>query len=363
MGRVAARYDLTADHLASHVLGRRAVGIHRVEHLDHRADAELELALATATQMMPDRIRALRIAGDDGSASCWHRLTPAWCPECVRIDLLETGEVYERALWRLGCWVVCPIHGIPLEDRCSRCMAGARCCYRAVRGLLRLACSCCERLFDPASHAAARVEESMGAFGVCLTPALTRLVGQLQGDLQTALAGLQLKQWGFARPGSGLDAVVRDLTLCLVAATRAPCEPRIEWTSSKPGSAFRITDEPITLASLPHYPAYAALAIIAAILDSLENPGRAAHHWQPNGIGANLNAASFVAWLPAASRTPLLNRALKWDRSIGTALRAAVAPQTASPAGSAAFTSKRQARNGRERCPPARAAPRGSADF
>ena len=156
MARVAARYDLTADHLASHVLARRPVGIHRVEHLDHRADAELELALATASRMTPDRIRALRIAGDDGSASCWHRLTSAWCPKCVRTDLLDTREVYERALWRLGCCVMCSVHGIPLEDRCSRCMAGARCRFSAVDGLLRLACTGCERLVDPAPHSAAR---------------------------------------------------------------------------------------------------------------------------------------------------------------------------------------------------------------
>ncbi len=161
MGRVAARYDLTADHLASHVLARRSIGIQRVEHLDHRADVELELALATTTQMTPDRIRALRIAGDDGSASCWHRLTLAWCPECVRTDLADTGEVYERAVWRLGCCVTCPVHGIPLEDRCSRCMAGARCRFRAIDGRLRLACTGCERLVDPAPHSAVN-DTSMG---------------------------------------------------------------------------------------------------------------------------------------------------------------------------------------------------------
>ena len=63
------------------MLARRSISIHRVEHLDHRGDAELELALATATQMTPDRIRALRIAGDDGSTSCWHRLTQLRCKE------------------------------------------------------------------------------------------------------------------------------------------------------------------------------------------------------------------------------------------------------------------------------------------
>ena len=329
MERVAARYDLTADHLASHVLARRSIGIYRVEHLDHRADAELELALATATQMTPDRIRALRIAGDDGSASCWHRLTLAWCPECVRTDLLGMGEVYERALWRLGCSVMCPVHGIPLEDRCSRCMAGARCRFRAADGLLRLACTGCERLVDPAPHSAAN-DTSMGAFGVCLTPALIRLAGQLQGDLQAALAGIQPKRpWGFVQSASGLNTVVRNLTFCIVMATRVKCELRIELPDPKPGSAFQITYDPITLGALPHYPAHGALAIIAATLDSLENPDGARHHWSPDGIGASLNAASFVAWLPTNTRASLFGSAMHWERPAGAALRDVVAGRKA----------------------------------
>ncbi len=329
MERVAARYDLTADHLASHVLARRSIGIHRVEHLDHRGDAELELALATATQMTPDRIRALRIAGDDGSASCWHRLTLAWCPECVRTDLLDTGEVYERALWRLGCCVMCPVHGIPLEDRCSRCMAGARCRFRAADGLLRLACTGCERLVDPAPHSAVN-DTSMGAFGVCLTPALIRLAGQLQGDLQAALAGIQPKRpWGFVQSASGLNTVVRNLTFCIVMSTRVKCELRIELPDPRPGSPFQITYDPITLGALPHYPAYGALAIIAATLDSLENPGGARHHWTPDGIGASLNAASFVAWLPINTRASLFGSAMHWERPAGAALRDVVAGQKA----------------------------------
>lgn len=329
VGRVAARYDLTAAHLASHVLARRSIGIHRVEKLDHCADIELEFALATAARIMPDRIRALRIAGEDGSASCWHRLTPAWCPECVRTDLVETGEVYQRAAWRLGCCVMCSHHGIPLKDRCPYCMASARCRFRCVGGLWRLACTGCERLVDLGPCSVAPVDDTgMGAFGVCLTPALTRLVGQLQGDLQAILAGVEPKRsWGFVRSANGLDTVVRDLTLCIVMTARAKCEPGIKWHDPTPGSAFQITYEPITLAALPHYPAYAALAIIAATLDSLENPGGARHHWTPDGIGLSLNASSFLAWLPADSRMLLFRQAISWEGPISAALGAAVATQ------------------------------------
>ena len=128
---------------------------------------------------------------------------------------------------------MCPVHGIPLEDRCSRCMAGARCRFRAVDGLLRLACTGCERLVDPAPHSAVN-DTSMGAFGVCLTPALIRLAGQLQGDLQAALAGIQPKRpWGFVRSADGLNTVVRNLTFCIVMATRVKCELRIELPDPK----------------------------------------------------------------------------------------------------------------------------------
>ena len=64
----------------------------------------------------------------------------------------------------------------------------------------------------------------MGAFGVCLTPALIRLAGQLQGDLQAALAGIQPKRpWGFVQPASGLNTIVRRLTFCVIMATRVKC--------------------------------------------------------------------------------------------------------------------------------------------
>lgn len=61
--------------------------------------------------------------------------------------------------------------------------------------LLRLACTSCERLVYPAPISAARGDDAIvGAFDVCLTPALIWLTGHLQGDLQAALAGIEPKR-------------------------------------------------------------------------------------------------------------------------------------------------------------------------
>jgi hypothetical protein len=109
--RVAARYDIAAHHLVSHLLDGYRVSVGRTERLDHRADVTLEVALGKAKRFDLKRIESLRIAGDDGSASCWHRMCPAWCPACTRGDLAHLGEVYERAIWRLGCCVLCHAMG------------------------------------------------------------------------------------------------------------------------------------------------------------------------------------------------------------------------------------------------------------
>jgi hypothetical protein len=109
--RVGARYDILGDDLVEHVLDRpgRAVGI--TSALDYRSAPDVEAALANATRIAPAKISNLRIAGDDGSNSCWHRWALAWCPTCIRADLADHGELYERAIWRLGFCVVCPEHG------------------------------------------------------------------------------------------------------------------------------------------------------------------------------------------------------------------------------------------------------------
>ena len=107
--RVAARYDIAAHHLVSHVLDGTVTSARTATRSS--ADASVEAALGTEPGFDLARIESLRIAGDDGSASCWHRMCPAWCPVCIRGDLAHLGEVYERAIWRLGCCVLCPRHG------------------------------------------------------------------------------------------------------------------------------------------------------------------------------------------------------------------------------------------------------------
>lgn len=320
--RIAARYDVLADDLVGHVLGWRSTSVGRAERLDHHTDAELEAALAKAARIPPATISNLRIVGDDGSTSCWHRTALAWCPECIRGDLAQHGEIYERAMWRLGCCVLCPRHQVPLEDTCRRCMAEARCHFQCADGFLRLACNTCGRLVDPAVCPERGLEDGgVGAFGVCFTPPLSRLVGDLQSDLQAALAGSRPRRaWGFVRSAKGLLVAVRDLTLCIILATRMTCEPRIELPEPKAGQAFAPVHEPITLAALPQFAAYGVLAIAAAMLRSLEGGSGPRHHWRPDGLTSIMNASSFVAWLPADERRRLRSWATTWERPAGDAL-------------------------------------------
>jgi hypothetical protein len=62
-----ARYDIGADDLVRHKLGWRSFSFGRAERLDHRADAQLEDALAMATRVDAATVRRLRTVRDDGS--------------------------------------------------------------------------------------------------------------------------------------------------------------------------------------------------------------------------------------------------------------------------------------------------------
>jgi hypothetical protein len=44
----------------------------------------------------------------------------AWCPECYESDQ-KVGAVYERLLWTLRDVTACPIHTVPLEEKCPLC--------------------------------------------------------------------------------------------------------------------------------------------------------------------------------------------------------------------------------------------------
>ena len=333
IGRIGARYDIAADDLLAHVTDWRRSTVGAADRLDYHADSELEVALAQAASIAPGTIGKLRIAGDDGSASCWHRTAVVWCPGCIQSDLAQRGEVHGRAIWRLGCCVLCPQHQILLEDTCRRCAFEGRCDFRCSDGLRGLACRICTRPVGPVPgrQGEAWQHEEPGAFGICISASLNRLVLALQSDLQAALVGARPRRsWGFAHSAKGLMMAIRDLTLCLVFAMRMRCEPRI-LLPGQDGAGVAPAREPITLAAVPLRAAYGVLALAAAALGSLEG-GQRCHHWKPDGGGkVIMDAASLVAWLPATTRGWLRSRAAQWERPAGQALGSVIAAVEGGP--------------------------------
>lgn len=322
--RVASRYDILGDHLVRYVLGRRAYTVHRAERLDHCADAALEDALALATRVDCATIRRLRIVRHDGSASCWHRTTPTWCPACIRGDLPARGEVHERAIWRLGCCVLCPKHGVPLEDTCRRCAAQAPCRFQCAKGQLELACIVCGRRVEAVLRPSGG--EDGGGCGIRWPPSVKCVVEELQTDLQAALAGLPPgRSWGGIRSAKGLTIAVRDLTLCIVLAERLKVEPRIELPEPKPGQAYAPIHHPITPAALLSGTAFGVLASVAAVLRTLARGGEGRQRWRPDDGTGLMSAASFVAWLATEERRLLARLAVGWEHPAGHVLRATIA--------------------------------------
>ena len=60
--------------------------------------------------------------------------------------------------------------------------------------------------------------------------------------------------------------------------------------------ASSVPYEPTMPTTLSPHTAYGPLAVIAAVLDSLNGSGER-HHWQQDGISLVLDARSFATWL------------------------------------------------------------------
>jgi len=79
------------------------------------------------------------------------------------------------------------------------------------------------------------------------------------------------------------------------------------------------------MAALSPNAAFGVVAIVAAVLHSLEGD-RERHRWRPEGAAAAvLDASSFVRWLPASLRRWLSARSATWEFPAGDALRAVIA--------------------------------------
>ncbi len=324
--RMGARYDITADDLVRCILGWHFVAVSRAERLDHWADAQLEDALAVAARIDRARISNLRVVCDDGSASCWHRQGSAWCTECIRDDIARHGEVHERAIWRLGCCVLCPVHDLLVQETCCQCTAKARCYFRCAGGRLQLVCDACGRQPEPGSAASrAMAEDRTGAFGILPTPRIMHLIRNLQSDLLAALAGCPPRRaWGPVRSAKELIAVTRALTITTIRATGMGVEPRIDLFALASGQVRSPVYEPITLAALTSCAAFGVMAVVATFLETLAPGNNARHDRKPVEVTFPLDAPSFLAWLPERERNLLHCAAADWEGETGRAIRAAI---------------------------------------
>ena len=322
--RIASRYDFGGDDLVRHVLGHGSFSLVRLGRLDACTDPELETALADAGQIDLRRVRDLRIVCGDGAAWPWHRVRSAWCPACVESDLARDDEVYERASWRLGCSVECPVHALPLEDRCDRCWEQGHCRPRPSHGRSRLVCDVCRQEVDPAlggSYCSFRTETRLAA-ELCWTPELDALVRRMQDDLLAALAGrTPARHWAGICSAKGLIRVVRDLAETLVSATGPKVESLLAWRQELQ-SEGRYVAEPITPAALGVVESRTVLAIVAAALDGVCGGVGTGARWYWDGVAGELSLKALVDVIPELVTLLLWVRSESWEQPARAALEA-----------------------------------------
>jgi hypothetical protein len=219
LARVAARYDLRIADLVECLRGRgeKRIDVSRLASIDWLEDTDLEHLLARAARLDRASISALRVpvpARSSAQQGDWYRWSVAWCPDCVRGDFERHGEVYERAVWRLGCCVACPTHRSPLEHMCQVCFFG-HCRFSPINGRQRLMCEGCRSPVDRVeAGGTGEYSASLRRGRLELIPGsdLNRSAMDLQADILNALIGLApTGAWQFGLTPGQFALVVRDL--------------------------------------------------------------------------------------------------------------------------------------------------------
>jgi len=193
---------------------------------------------------------------------------------------------------------------------------------------MTLACSSCNGLpYPPDRPVGDWKVEHTGAFLVQVSPELAALVSDLQHDLQAALSGTAPhRSWGFVPSGSSLLMVVRHMAFSIVLTARIRFAWRIELVPATDTIPIvPVLHEPMTPAVFSPKVAFGALAIIAAVLDSLEARGGSGHKWKQDGVPSVMDAASFVTWLSDDGREWLQTVSRHWDYAVSAAFWAASA--------------------------------------
>jgi hypothetical protein len=217
IGRVAARYDLAPAELVARLRDGPGVHVSRLFSLDWRKDGELEHLLAQVARFDSARIRALRlVVTDRPKPALWHRTLLAWCPACACEDVVHHGEIYERAVWRLGCCATCPTHRLVLADVCPVCTFG-RVEFQAVTGRQRLVCTLCKRPIDASPDTGRGVGVLHRPSELLQCPDWTHLALALQTVLLGVAGGAaSTDPWRFGIPANHVAVVVRDLAAALL---------------------------------------------------------------------------------------------------------------------------------------------------
>lgn len=207
IARIAARYDLTPESLARHLLPGNSDAGPMARTIDHYTAPSLEAALGAATGQPPSGFTKQRQFG--AAASChtaWPRQRAAWCPLCIAQDLAARGETYGRREWACGGYLICVRHRCLLVSECPRCFHDVG--YRPVQGRQRLWCGSCHAGIETAlkPHLVpfwpfGTPQQQGTCQAVTLSCDTVPLLLQVQADLMAALAG-EARQ-GSARGSEG----------------------------------------------------------------------------------------------------------------------------------------------------------------
>lgn len=312
IGRVAARYDLAPAELVARLRDGPGVHVSRLFSLDWREDAELDHLLAQAARLDEARIKALRlVVTDRPKPVLWHRTLLAWCPACACEDVVCYGEIYERAVWRLGCCAACPTHRLVLADVCPVCTFG-RVGFQAVTGRQRLVCTLCKRPVDasPDTGQGSGILHRWGQSELPQCPDWTPLALALQTMLLGVAGGAApTDPWRLGIPAHHVAVVVRDLAAALVWPAWLG-----QGSTHARDTIAAARDHAFT--ALQPQIAYQVLGTIASVFSAVAGgPQRRPLTGQIKGLapsGAAVDLTWFIRRLPADEQRWLKARAKEW---------------------------------------------------
>jgi hypothetical protein len=241
--------------------------------LDAPQNIVLDNILAKATTLDAQHIKCMRILPENAN---WHRPKATWCPRCIQGDRIRYSEVYERAIWRLGFYAVCPIHGVLLRSECRNCGRKGVCSYHQRNGLLELSCDNCLRPVEAWPAEWGQQYDETDVLGIRITPKLICKVKRLQSDLHHALDKRNDGYiWNYPYPEIDLVEIARKISFSRISAGLLQTE---EFDRSLSGQLFSSNHRSITMTLVAPHVAFEMMAVMVASLEALrpemQNPSQ-----------------------------------------------------------------------------------------